>query len=76
MLLHSLGSFLFPPLKSYVTIVNHFLRFPLYRLFVGVSTLSGLLTVSLFLYILMIPVIKGIPPNVRANHIVSLENFE
>jgi hypothetical protein len=76
MLLHSLGSFLFPPLKPYVTIVNHFLRFPLYRLFVGVSTLSGSLTVSLFLYILLIPVIKGIPPNVRANHIVALENFE
>ena len=32
----------------------------------GVSALSGLLTVALFLYILLIPMIKGIPPNVRA----------
>ena len=31
----------------------------------GVSALSGSLTVALFLYILLIPVIKGIPPNVR-----------
>lgn len=29
------------------------------------SILSGLLTISLFLYILLIPVLKGIPPNVR-----------
>ncbi|KAH9972792.1 hypothetical protein BGW80DRAFT_1312583 [Lactifluus volemus] len=39
---------------------------PLARLLVGVSTLSGLLTVSLFLYILLIPMIKGIPPNYRS----------
>ena len=35
------------------------------RPLVGASALSGLLTVALFLYILLIPVIKGIPPNVR-----------
>jgi hypothetical protein len=36
-----------------------------HRPLVGVSALSGLLTVALFLYILLIPMIKGIPPNVR-----------
>jgi hypothetical protein len=36
------------------------------RPLVGLSAFSGLLTVALFLYILLIPVIKGIPPNVRA----------
>ncbi|EIM90918.1 uncharacterized protein STEHIDRAFT_118130 [Stereum hirsutum FP-91666 SS1] len=30
------------------------------------SLLSGLLTISLFLYILLIPVLKGIPPNYRS----------
>ncbi|ETW83072.1 hypothetical protein HETIRDRAFT_315296 [Heterobasidion irregulare TC 32-1] len=30
------------------------------------SVLSGLLTVTLFIYILLIPVIKGIPPNYRS----------
>lgn len=40
--------------------LDHFCR-PL----VGASALSGLLTVALFLYILLIPVVKGIPPNVR-----------
>ncbi|KAH9959607.1 hypothetical protein BC827DRAFT_1212570 [Russula dissimulans] len=39
---------------------------PLARPLVGVSALSGLLTVALFLYILLIPVIKGIPPNYRS----------
>jgi len=39
---------------------------PLARPLVGVSALSGLLTVALFLYILSIPVIKGIPPNYRS----------
>ncbi|KAI0001499.1 hypothetical protein BJV74DRAFT_876755 [Russula compacta] len=39
---------------------------PLARLLVGVSALSGLLTVALFLYIFFIPVIKGIPPNYRS----------
>ncbi|KAI0250266.1 hypothetical protein BJV78DRAFT_1128255 [Lactifluus subvellereus] len=39
---------------------------PLARPLVGVSALSGSLTVALFLYILLIPVIKGIPPNYRS----------
>lgn len=38
-----------------------------HRPLVSVSALSGSLTVALFLYILLIPVIKGIPPNVRRN---------
>jgi hypothetical protein len=37
-----------------------------YRLLVSVSALSSLLTIALFLYILLIPVIKGIPPDVRS----------
>ncbi|KAI0279741.1 hypothetical protein BGY98DRAFT_915448 [Russula aff. rugulosa BPL654] len=39
---------------------------PLARPLVGLSVLSGLLTIALFLYILLIPVIKGIPPNYRS----------
>ena len=39
-----------------------------HRPLVGASALSGLLTVVLFLYILLIPMIKGIPPNVRLVH--------
>ncbi|KAF8486161.1 hypothetical protein DFH94DRAFT_171598 [Russula ochroleuca] len=39
---------------------------PLARPLVGLSAFSGLLTVALFLYILLIPVIKGIPPNYRS----------
>ncbi|KAI0067458.1 hypothetical protein BV25DRAFT_1106144 [Artomyces pyxidatus] len=39
---------------------------PWARLFVAASGASGLLTVSLFLYILSIPLIKGIPPNYRS----------
>ncbi|KAI0303820.1 hypothetical protein B0F90DRAFT_1626299, partial [Multifurca ochricompacta] len=39
---------------------------PLARSLVGVSALSGSLTVVLFLYILLIPVIKGTQPNYRS----------
>jgi len=39
---------------------------PFARLLVGVSALSGLLTIALFLYILLIPVIKGIPADYRS----------
>ncbi|KAN0138969.1 hypothetical protein V8E53_003357 [Lactarius tabidus] len=39
---------------------------PFARLLVGASALSGLLTIALFLYILLIPVIKGIPPDYRS----------
>lgn len=46
---------------------------PCHRPLVLTSLLSGLLTISLFLYILLIPVLKGIPPNVRlsclSNHL-------
>ncbi|KAF8501710.1 hypothetical protein F5888DRAFT_1262808 [Russula emetica] len=39
---------------------------PLARPLVGLSLFSGLLTIALFLYILLIPLIKGIPPNYRS----------
>ncbi|KAI9512045.1 hypothetical protein F5148DRAFT_1165831 [Russula earlei] len=39
---------------------------PLAQPLVAISALSGLLTIALFLYILLIPIIKGIPPNYRS----------
>ncbi|KAI0264497.1 hypothetical protein BC834DRAFT_970821 [Gloeopeniophorella convolvens] len=39
---------------------------PLARPLVGASALAGALTVALFLYILLIPAIKGLPPNYRS----------
>ncbi|KAI9440047.1 hypothetical protein H4582DRAFT_1944689 [Lactarius indigo] len=39
---------------------------PFARLLVGVSALSGSITIALFLYILLIPVIKEIPPDYRS----------
>ena len=54
------------PFARFVSAIIHLRDLELcYRLLVGVSVLSGLLTIALFLYILLIPVIKGIPPNVR-----------
>ena len=53
--------FPFPPANNFRDPRSLVLCRPL----VGASALSGLLTVALFLYILLIPMIKGIPPNVR-----------
>ena len=38
--------------------------------------LSGLLTVTLFIYILLIPVIKGIPPNVGISPLLARMNVD
>lgn len=48
-----------------VTDFDHPLPPVLPRPLVGLSVFSGLLTIALFLYILLIPIIKGLPPNVR-----------
>ena len=40
------------------------------------SMLSGLLTVTLFIYILLIPIIKGIPPNVGISPLLARTNVD
>jgi hypothetical protein len=56
-----------------ITSVTDFDR--LTRPLVGLSVFSGLLTIALFLYILLIPIIKGLPPNVRPSQISEFPSY-
>jgi hypothetical protein len=68
----SLNFFLFHKITS-VTDFDHSSS-RLTRPLVGLSLFSGLLTIALFLYILLIPLIKGIPPNVRPSRFSESES--